>query len=338
MVLMIDPKITDDQLQKLLASIGKLGLRPFPVKNGEVSKIVVVGNTAGMEETLRTLPHVEALIQTDKPYKLASRRTKRLDSHIKVGDITIGDNEIVVMAGPCSVESKKQILRIARAVKKAGGHFLRGGAYKPRTAPYSFQGLEKVGLTFLKHAAKKTGLLVITEVLDPRDVELVSRYTDIFQVGTRNMQNYSLLKELGRANKPVLLKRGMWATYKEFLLAAEYILTGGNTDVILCERGIRTHVHELRFNLDLNSIPYLKKETHLPIIIDPSHGTGRRDLVRAMSRAAIAAGADGLIIETHFSPDESVSDADQTIDLEEFSLLMKEVDKVARAIGRKLHK
>lgn len=337
MILMINSKIKDKELQSLLASIGRLGLRPFPVKNGEDNKVVVVGKTAGLEKTLRTLPHVEALIQTDKPYELASRQTKKDNTRVKVGNTTIGDDQIVVMAGPCSIESKKQILRIARSVKKAGAHFLRGGAYKPRTAPYSFQGLEKIGLTFLKHAAKKTGLKVITEVLDPRDVELINLYTDIFQVGTRNMQNYSLLKELGRANKPVLLKRGMWASYKEFLLAAEYILAGGNTNVILCERGIRTHVHELRFNLDLNSIPYLKKESHLPIIIDPSHGTGRRDLVRAMSRAAIAAGADGLIIEVHFSPDQSVSDADQTIDLEELERVIKDVQKVAEAVGKKLH-
>lgn len=337
MILVTNKKTSHDDLQKLLASIGRLGLRPIVVKNGVGHKVVLLGKTEGLEDKLKKLPHVESLIQSNKPYKLASREAHHRDTIIDVKGTKIGGNAVVIMAGPCSVESKEQILRIAKHIKHAKGHFLRGGAYKPRTAPYDFQGLEKVGLTFLKHAADQTKLKVITEVLDPRDVEQISRMTDIFQVGTRNMQNYPLLKELGQSKIPVVLKRGMWASYKEFLLAAEYILAGGNSQVILCERGIRTHVQELRFNLDLNAVPYLKAESHLPVIVDPSHGTGRRDLVRAMSRAAIAAGADGLLLETHYDPEKSISDADQAIDLDEFTLLVKEVTAVAKAIGRDLH-
>src|SRR3989338_8610815 len=278
---------------------------------------------------------VESILETDRPYKLASKSFKTDPTLVKFnGKLRIGGPEIIIMAGPCSVESKSQINQMAKHMKESGTHVLRGGAFKPRTAPYDFQGLGKIGLHFLKNAAKSQGLPIITEILDVRDVELIERFTDIFQVGTRNMQNYALLKELGKTRKPVLLKRGMWATYKEFLLAAEYILVGGNDQVILCERGIRTHVQETRFTLDLNAVAYLKHETHLPVIVDPSHGTGRANLVRAMSRAAVAAGADGLLLEVHFDPRKSVSDADQAISVEELDKLIKEVKKVAAAIGR----
>ncbi len=337
MIAHLDKKISKEELQETLSKIGKLGIKSHVVGNGKPNKIVLLGKTAGLEDEIRKLPGITGIVNTTKTYQLASRETKEENTTIKIKDIIIGGDGIVIMAGPCSVESKEQILRIAKSIKISGGHFLRGGAYKPRTAPYDFQGLEKIGLAFLKHAAEATNLRLITEVMDPRDVELVARFTDIFQVGTRNMQNYSLLKELGKTRTPVLLKRGMWASYKEFLLAAEYILAGGNMQVILCERGIRTHVQELRFNLDLNAIPYLKKESHLPVVVDPSHGTGRRDLVRAMSRAAIAAGADGLIIETHYDPETSISDADQTISLTEFDQLVKEVGLIAQAVGRNLH-
>lgn len=337
MIAILDKSVSKETLQATLAEIGKMGIKSHVVGNGRPHKIVLLGKTEGLSEAIGNLPGIGLVVNTTKPYKLASRESKETDTVIKVRDFTIGGNEIVIIAGPCSIESKDQILTIAKAVKKAGGTFLRGGAYKPRTAPYDFQGLEKVGLAFLKHAAQETNMPLITEVLDPRDVESVADFTDVFQIGTRNMQNYSLLKEVGRQKKPVLLKRGMWATYKEFLLAAEYILAGGNSNVILCERGIRTHVQELRFNLDLNAVPYLKKESHLPVIVDPSHGTGRRDLVRAMSRAAIAAGADGLIIETHYDPENSISDADQTITLEEFEQTVKEVGLIAGALGRKLY-
>ena len=241
---------------------------------------------------------------------------------------------MVIMAGPCSVESEEQIMTIARAVKEAGATVLRGGAYKPRTGPYDFQGLGKKGLQLLQKAARATGLKTITEIMDPRDVDLIQEYADIFQIGARNMQNYTLLREVGRTTHPVLLKRGMHSTYKEFLLAAEYMLAGGNPHVMLCERGIRTHVTELRFTLDLNAVPYLKAETHLPVIVDPSHGTGRRDLVPAMSRAAAAAGADGLLLECHPDPDKSISDADQAISIESFNQMMREINTIAGAIGR----
>ena len=268
-----------------------------------------------------------------KPYRLAHISGEER-TVIDVQGLPVGGPQVVIMAGPCSVESEEQITLIAKAVKEAGGTVLRGGAFKPRTGPYDFQGLGKRGLQLLQKAARSTGLRSITEVMDPREVGLIAEYADILQIGARNMQNYTLLREVGRTTHPVLLKRGMHSTYKEFLLAAEYILTGGNAYVMLCERGIRTHVTELRFTLDLNAVPYLQNETHLPIIVDPSHGTGRRDLVPAMSRAAIAAGADGLLIECHTDPDKSISDADQAISIETLSKLMREINTIAGAIGK----
>lgn len=308
--------------------------------NGGKRKLFVATGKFG-ELTRREVsrhPAVTEIRETDRPYKLSSKSFQSKPTTIKIGrnGLRLGGAEIIIMAGPCSVETKDQIQKMAKLVKEGGSHILRGGAFKPRTAPYDFQGLGKIGLHFLRQAADAAGLPVITEVLDVRDIELIGRYTDIFQVGTRNMQNYPLLKELGKTRKPVLLKRGMWATYKEFLLAAEYILVGGNNEVILCERGIRTHVQETRFTLDLNAVAYLKHETHLPIVVDPSHGTGRSNLVRAMSRAAIAAGADGLLLEVHFDPRKSISDADQAISVEELKKLVKEVKKVAEAVGRQL--
>ncbi|MFA4872622.1 MAG: 3-deoxy-7-phosphoheptulonate synthase [Patescibacteria group bacterium] len=268
-----------------------------------------------------------------KPYRLAHTSGDE-KTVIDVQGLLVGGPQVVIMAGPCSVENEEQITLIAKAVKEAGGTVLRGGAFKPRTGPYDFQGLGKRGLQLLQKAARSTGLRSITEVMDPRDVDLIVEYADILQIGARNMQNYTLLREVGRTKHPVLLKRGMHSTYKEFLLAAEYILTGGNANVMLCERGIRTHVTELRFTLDLNAVPYLQNETHLPIIVDPSHGTGRRDLVPAMSRAAIAAGADGLLIECHIDPDKSISDAEQAISIEALNQLMREINTIAGAIGR----
>ncbi len=269
-----------------------------------------------------------------KPYRLAQIGAKTTQTVVDVRGLPVGGSQVVVMAGPCSVESEEQIMTIASAVKEAGATVLRGGAYKPRTGPYDFQGLGKKGLQLLQKSSRATGLRTITEVMDPRDVDLIAEYVDIFQIGARNMQNYTLLKEVGRTKHPVLLKRGMHSTYKEFLLAAEYILAGGNPNVMLCERGIRTHVTELRFTLDLNAVPYLKAETHLPVIVDPSHGTGRRDLVQPMSRAAVAAGADGLIIECHTDPNSSVSDADQAISIETLHEMMREINTIVGAIGR----
>lgn len=270
---------------------------------------------------------------TSKPYRLAQASAYE-NTIIDVRGLPVGGSQVVIMAGPCSVEGEAQIMEIAMAVKEAGATVLRGGAYKPRTGPYDFQGLGKKGLQLLQKSARATGLRTITEVMDPRNVDLIGEHVDIFQIGARNMQNYSLLKEVGRTKHPVLLKRGMHSTYKEFLLAAEYLLAGGNPNVMLCERGIRTHVTELRFTLDLNAVPYLQQETHLPVIVDPSHGTGRRDLVPAMSRAAVAAGADGILLECHTDPDKSISDADQAISIETLHQLMREINTIAGAIGR----
>ena len=269
--------------------------------------------------------------------KYASDSIEQDTTIIDIGDgVKIGGNRIVIMAGPCSVESEEQIISIAQELRSMGIRILRGGAYKPRTSPYDFQGLGEEGLEYLKYASRLTGLKIITEVIDPRNVELVTNFADILQIGTRSMQNYPLLREVGKSRMPVLLKRGMSATYKEFLLAAEYIMVGGNEKVILCERGIRTLINELRFTLDLNAVPYLKQRTHLPIIVDPSHGTGSASLVIDMSKAAIACGADGLLIETHPHPQESKSDAAQTISTDELKKSMPGLARIAQAVGRKI--
>ena len=263
-----------------------------------------------------------------------SRKYKKEDSIIEVNGIKIGGKKIVVMAGPCSVESKGVMIEVATEIKKRGAKILRAGAFKPRTSPYSFQGLGERGLKLLAEVRDKIGVGIVSEVMDTKDVSLVDKYADIIQIGARNMQNFSLLKSVGRSEKPVLLKRGLSATLKEFLMAAEYIMKEGNHNVILCERGIRTFVEYSRNTLDLNIIPALKKETHLPVIVDPSHGTGVRNFVIPMSRAAIAAGADGLIVEVHPKPEEATSDKEQTIDFRQFNQLMDDVKKIAEAVGR----
>jgi 3-deoxy-7-phosphoheptulonate synthase len=267
---------------------------------------------------------------------LYSRKYKKENTIINLNKKKIGGKEIIVIAGPCAVENKKQIIEIAKAVKKTGAKFLRGGAFKPRTSPYSFQGLEEEGLRYLAEAREKTNLLIVTEVMDTKDVKLVEKYSDIIQIGARNMQNFSLLKVVGKSYRPILLKRGLSATLKEFLMSAEYIMKEGNHKVILCERGIRTFCTYTRNTLDLNIIPALKKQTHLPVIVDPSHASGVRDFVIPMSKAAVAAGADGLIIEVHKNPEKSVSDKDQTLNFNQFQQLMKEIKPVAKAVGRNL--
>lgn len=338
MIIFLKPELPLAKEKELRHFIAERHVEVIPVTRKQETLFVVVGRCPeSSRREIEAHPFVESIVESDRPYKLASKKLKK-DGHSQIrlrNGVTIGAKEIIIMAGPCSVETKASIHEMAAQVKAAGCHVLRGGAFKPRTAPYDFQGLGKIGLHFLRQAAATCDLPIITEVLDVRDIELIDRYTDIFQVGTRNMQNYPLLRELGKARKPVLLKRGMWATYKELLLAAEYILVGGNEEVILCERGIRTHVQETRFTLDLNAVPYLKHESHLPVFVDPSHGTGRANLVRAMSRAAIAAGADGLLIEAHLDPTRSVSDADQAISMQELAKTVGEVKKIARAVGRK---
>jgi 3-deoxy-7-phosphoheptulonate synthase len=279
---------------------------------------------------------VESVLPILKPYKLASREVQAKDTIVYAGGVPIGGKPIAIMAGPCSVESHDQLLTTAHLVKKAGANFLRGGAFKPRTSPYSFQGLEEDGLKLLDEARKETGLPIVTEVMNPREVDLVARYTDIMQVGARNVQNFSLLKELGKLKKPILLKRGMMTTIKEFLMSAEYILSEGNRDVVLCERGIRTFETATRNTLDLSCIPVLKKETHLPIIIDPSHGTGHWDLVESMARASIAAGADGVMSEVHPDPASAFSDGPHSLKPEKFAKLMENLNGFIKLMGRTL--
>jgi len=266
-----------------------------------------------------------------------NRKSKPDPTVVKVNEIRIGSSEVVIIAGPCSVENHEQLMETAKAVKSAGGAILRGGAFKPRSSPYNFQGLGEEGLKLLMEARKETGLPIVTEVMDTRLVELVAGYADILQIGSRNMQNYPLLKEVGMLRKPVLLKRGMMATIEEFLLAAEYILNQGNDQVILCERGIRTFETSTRNTLDLSAVPMLKHLTHLPVIVDPSHGTGHRWMVPAMAKAAIAAGADGLIMEVHYKPEEALCDGQQSLSPDEFARLMVDLTKIAKAVGREIY-
>jgi 3-deoxy-7-phosphoheptulonate synthase len=279
---------------------------------------------------------IDMSIKTDDP-DLVSRSSKPEGTIVNVNGVRIGGREIVIMAGPCAVESEEQLSKTARLVRDGGAVMLRGGAFKPRTSPYSFQGLGKEGLEMLKRSREETGLAVVSEVMDTRQVETVSRYADMLQIGSRNMQNFPLLKEAGLSSKPILLKRGMMATIDEYLHAAEYVLSQGNTQVVLCERGIRTFESSTRYTLDLNAIPVLKQRTHLPVIVDPSHGTGIRSLVPTMAKASIAAGADGLLMEVHFRPEEALCDGSQSLFPEEFGTMMEELQKIALAVGRSLH-
>jgi 3-deoxy-7-phosphoheptulonate synthase len=279
---------------------------------------------------------IDMSIKTDDP-DLVSRSSKPEGTIVEVNGVKIGAKEIVIMAGPCAVESEEQLSETAKRVRAGGAVMLRGGAFKPRTSPYSFQGLGKEGLQMLQRARETTGLSVVSEVMDTRQVETVSRYADMLQVGSRNMQNFPLLKEAGLSSKPILLKRGMMATIDEYLHAAEYLLSQGNTQVVLCERGIRTFESSTRYTLDLNAIPVLKQRTHLPVIVDPSHGTGLRSLVPTMAGASIAAGADGLLMEVHFRPEEALCDGSQSLYPEEFETMMEDLHKIAAAVGRSIH-
>jgi len=338
MIIVMKLGVEQSQVQETIDRIKELGFNTHLSQGQNRTIIGIVGDVSSIDESeverLRATPYIEEVVRVSKPYKLVSRDFNKEDTVIKVNGIEIGGKKIVVMAGPCSVENKDQILNIAREVKKSGATLLRGGAFKPRTSPKDFQGLGEEGLKFLLEAKEETGLPIVTEVMDTRDVELVSEYADILQVGTRNMQNYALLKELGKIDKPVLLKRGMWATLKEFLGAAEYILAGGNQNVMLCERGIRTFSDFTRNTLDLSIVPVLKAESHLPVIVDPSHGTGRRYIVKPMALAAIACGADGLTVEAHTNPQKAISDADQTISTADLHSLMGEIKYISRMFGR----
>lgn len=336
MIIVLRPKATQGQIKHIVQKVKKLGLKPMISKGIERTIIGVIGEEDVLRvQPLEAYPGVEKVVPILKPFKLVSRDFKKEDSVINLGKgVKIGGKKLVVMAGPCSVENKKILLKAAKAVKAAGATVLRGGAFKPRTSPYSFQGLGEKGLKLLAEARKETGLLVVTELMDTKDVALVEKYADIIQIGARNMQNFNLLKAVGQAEKPVLLKRGMSSTIKELLMSAEYIMSEGNFNVILCERGIRTFEDYTRFTLDVNAVPAIKQLSHLPVIVDPSHATGRWGMVEAASKAAVAAGADGLIVEVHPSPEDAMSDGNQSLLPENFAALMKALIKLAPAVGR----
>lgn len=339
-IIVMQPSATEEHLRHIIKKLESKGLKANISKGTERTIIGVIGDTSNITEDeiagVKAMTAVEDVMRIIKPYKLASREFKKEDSVIDVNGIKIGGKKIPVIAGPCAVENKSILLDIAKKVKDAGASFIRGGAFKPRTSPYSFQGLGEEGLKILAEARKKTGMPVVTELMDPRDLEVMLKYTDIIQVGARNMQNFRLLLEVGATNKPVLLKRGLSATIKEWLMAAEYIMSKGNLNVILCERGVRTFETATRNTLDLSAVPVLKELSHLPVIVDPSHGVGKRTIVPPMAKAAIAAGADGLLIEVHTNPEEALSDGEQSLKPDLFKTLMDELALIAKAVGREI--
>ena len=337
MIIVTRPDATEEQIEHIVDRIRSWGLKT-EVSRGEMRVVIgVIGPEDKIrEKPLGAFPGVESVTPVLKPYKLVAYEFRRTNSHIQIGNVTVGAKEVVVMAGPCSVESEDQITIIAKSVRKSGAKILRGGAFKPRTSPYSFQGLGKIGLQFLAEARRATGMPIITEVMDTKDLELVCEYADCLQIGARNMQNFSLLREVGRTNLPVMLKRGMSATVKDLLMSAEYILSEGNFNVLLCERGIRTFENMTRNTLDLNAVPVLKAETHLPVVVDPTHGIGVREFVPAMALAAVAAGADSIMIEVHNAPEQAKSDGEQALLPADFEDLVARVRSVAIAVGREL--
>lgn len=335
MLVVMQEGATEAQTEAVINRLVEMG---FTVHRSTGVRHTVLGGVGPIDDfdpaLVETMEAVKECHRIVSPYKLASRSFNPTGTVIRIGRVTIGGPQVALMAGPCSVESEEQIERAAKLVAESGASILRGGAFKPRTSPYSFQGLGEMGLRLLREAADRHGLLVVSEAMDPSQVPLVARYADILQVGMRNMQNFNLLRELGKLRKPVLLKRGIAATFEELLLSAEYILCGGNYQVILCERGIRTFETSMRNTMDIGAIPALKRMTHLPVIADPSHGTGRRDYVPPMARAAVAAGADGLLVEVHHDPDHAMSDRAQTLHPDQFFELTKQVRAIAAAIGR----
>ncbi len=336
MIIVIRAHASKEQIAEVIAEVGKLGYTPAPIHGAEQTVVAAIGDerTHANLESLNALPQVESVLRVQKRYKLASRESHPADSVVRAGSVAIGGGSFCLMAGPCSVESEDQLLATARAVKAAGATVLRGGAYKPRTSPYEFQGLGKEGLRLLALAREETGLKIITEVLSERDVEHVAAVADILQIGARNAQNYQLLIEAARSGRPILLKRGMSERIEEWLLAAEYLLAHGNPNVILCERGIRTFETYTRNTLDLAAVAIAKKESHLPVIVDPSQGCGRADLVMALCCGAVAMGADGLIIEVHPNPAEAMSDGQQQVDFAGFEKLVASLDPFLKAVGK----
>jgi 3-deoxy-7-phosphoheptulonate synthase len=337
MIVVMKAGSQDKEIDVVMDRLQALGLQGHLSKGVERTVIGVVGVTSAMpdlRERLELVPGVSEVVPISKPFKLSSREFEPENTVIDVGGVKIGGNELVVIAGPCAAETRDQVMSTARAVKAAGAKILRGGAFKPSTSPYSFRGLGEEGLKLLAEAKQENGMPLITEVLTPQDVDLVVKYADILQVGARNMQNFILLDEVGQAKKPVMLKRGLSATIQEWLLAAEYILAQGNRQLILCERGIRTYETYTRNTMDVSAIPIVHKETHLPIIADPSHGTGKWHLVMPMALASVAAGADGLMIEVHPTPDTALKDGAQSLTFDHFGELMRRVAPVAKAVGR----
>jgi 3-deoxy-7-phosphoheptulonate synthase len=338
MIIVLKKEATKKEIDHVVGKIKELGLKPMLSIGAERTIIGVIGEEDKARlQPFEAFPGVESVMPIQKPYKFVSREFKKENSIIKVAPgVEVGGEKIVVMAGPCTVESRERLLHIADLVKKSGAKVLRGGAFKPRTSPYSFQGLKDKGMKFLYEAKQKAGLPIVTEIMDPRDLPLFLKYADIIQIGARNMQNFELLKEVGKTKKPVLLKRGMASTVKDFLLSAEYIISEGNHNCILCERGIRTFEDATRFTLDISAVPVIKKLSHLPVIIDPSHCSGIWDYVAPLSKAAIAVGADGLLIEVHDDPEKAVCDGPQALKPNKFDILMGELRLIAKAVGRSI--
>jgi len=337
MIIVLKPQATEAEVAQVIRKIESFGLAAHISKGTERTIIGAIGDERVLQEgQLEAFPFVEKVLPVLKPYKLASREFRPEGSVVNVDGVLVGGRRVVVMAGPCAVEGREGLLETARSVKAAGGHILRGGAYKPRTSPYTFQGLGEEGLKYLAEAKRETGLPIVTELMDTREASVVYEYADLVQIGARNMQNFKLLKEVGSRQKPVLLKRGMSSTVKELLLAAEYIMSEGNYDVILCERGIRTFEDATRNTLDLSVVPLIKQLSHLPVIVDPSHATGKWDLVPPMALAAVAAGADGIMVEVHPRPEEALSDGPQALLPSTFAKLMADLGTLASAVGRTL--
>ncbi len=333
MLIVMDKKATAEEIAAVVAAVEAKGYTARPIPGGERVSIGVLYNKGAVDTSLFLgYPGVKDVVPVTRPYKLVSREFQHEDTLVTIGNVTIGKGHFTIIAGPCAVESERQALTIAGLVKESGAQLFRGGAFKPRTSPYSFQGLGEEGLRILARVREETGLPVVTEVMDDRTFDLVEEYADVIQIGTRNMQNFSLLRRAGRSRKPVFLKRGLAATIDEWLMAAEYILEGGNSQVILCERGVRTFAHHSRNTLDLSAVPVVRKESHLPIVIDPSHAAGRRDQVIPLSRAAAAVGAQGLMVEVHHAPEEALSDGAQSLYPEQFQQLCRQVRAICDVV------
>ncbi|MEK7702488.1 MAG: 3-deoxy-7-phosphoheptulonate synthase [Nitrospirota bacterium] len=337
MIVVLKPSATDRESDQVIAKISEAGLTPHVMKGTERTVIAVIGDERVLSpDVLSAMPGVEEVMPILSPYKLVSREYQKENTVIDVSGVRIGEKKIVVMAGPCSIETKERLFSIADSVKEAGALILRGGAFKPRTSPYNFQGLGEEGLEYLSEARTRTGLIVITEIMDPRDMPLMMKHADIIQIGARNMQNFRLLTEVGSHNKPVMLKRGLSATVKEWLLSAEYIMAAGNNQVMLCERGIRTFETATRNTLDLSAVTVVKQLSHLPVIVDPSHAVGKTSMVAPMAKAAVAAGADGIMLEVHSNPELAFCDGEQALLPKDFKTLMGQMKKIAEAVDREM--